>query len=183
MEKMPIFALSSNSNERSRFERLSTPVGFFYAPVRPICGSVTPCRSRNARQLVGSLTAGSAEPLFVFSTQPVIVIKLCQNPTTIAGRRAIGAPPAAWTQSSHFRQPTPSVLFTADLSWKYRTESFSETTLPLLAIKVNDILSKWQVQVFLDQSDALEEVAEAFRTVCETNSNLIDLYVGRNVSR
>lgn len=83
----------------------------------------------------------------------------------------------------HITIKDDGVLFTADLSWKYRTESFSETTLPLLAIKVNDILSKWQVQVFLDQSDALEEVAEAFRTVCETNSNLIDLYVGRNVSR
>lgn len=83
----------------------------------------------------------------------------------------------------HITIKDDGVLFTADLSWKYRTESFSETTLPLLAIKVNNILSKWQVQVFLDQSDALEEVAEAFRTVCETNSNLIDLYVGRNVSR
>lgn len=74
-------------------------------------------------------------------------------------------------------------VFNATVSWRDRRDSFSETTLPLLAIKVNDILSKWQVQVFLDQSDALEEVAEAFRTVCETNSNLIDLYVGRNVSR
>ena len=83
----------------------------------------------------------------------------------------------------HITIKDDGVLFTADLSWKYRTESFSEATLPLLAVRANDILSKWQVQAFLDQSEALEHVAEAFRTVCETNSDLIDLYVGRNVSR
>lgn len=83
----------------------------------------------------------------------------------------------------HITIKDDGVLFTADLSWNYRTESFSEATLPLLAVRANDILSKWQVQAFLDQSEALAEVAEAFRTVCETNSNLIDLYVGRNISR
>lgn len=107
MEKMPIFALSSFCNKRSD-ERLSTPVGFFYAPVRPICGSVTPCRSSNARQLVASSTAGSAGPFFISAHQPVIVFKLCRMQQTIAGRRAKCAPPAARTQSSQFRQPTPS---------------------------------------------------------------------------
>lgn len=111
MEKMPIFALSSNSCERSTDERLSTPVGFFYAPVRPICGSATPCRSRNARRLTRSSTAGSAEPLFVFSTQPVIVINLCRILVTTAGRRAKCAPPAAcshvWeTEKDHFHFAT-----------------------------------------------------------------------------
>ena len=154
MENLPIFALSSNSNERSRFERLSSPVGFFYAPVRPICGSVTPCRSRNARQLVGSLTAGSAEPLFVFSTQPVIVIKLCQTPTTIAGRSCAASLPARPGQGTPWRSCAPSMKEPYPLSpRKKRIFVTASEKFPIFAVssycnKRTDVRLLQQIGIF-----------------------------------
>ena len=109
MDKMPIFALSSFTRKRSTDERLSTPVGFFYAPVRPICGPVTPCRSRNARRLSSSSTAGSAGPFFISAQQPVIVIKSCRKLETIAGRSYAVTLPARPGRGTPWHSCAPSM--------------------------------------------------------------------------
>lgn len=78
MEKMSTFAMSSFIHKRTDV-RLFQQIGIFYACMLQICGTVTPCRSSNARQLVYSSTTGSAVPFFYCRTQPVIVLTYVEN--------------------------------------------------------------------------------------------------------
>lgn len=108
MEFLPIFAMSSFLHKRTDV-RLFPQIGIFYAYVYLICGTVTPCRSRNARQLVESLTTGSAVPFFLLSrtTTSNCFVK-CQKSTTIAGRYIVVTLPARLVRVTRWPSPTPS---------------------------------------------------------------------------
>lgn len=106
MEKMSIFAMSSFIHKRTDV-RLFQQIGIFYACMLQICGTVTPCRSSNARQLVYSSTTGSAVPFFLLPHTTSNCFNICRKCTTMAGRYIVVPFPARKAQFTRCSLPIP----------------------------------------------------------------------------
>lgn len=119
MKKMPIFALSSFIHKRTDV-RLFPQIGIFYARLQPICGTVTPCQSSNARQLVYSSTTGSAVPFFLLPLTTSNCFNICRKCTTMAGRYIVVNLPA---------RPMPAGLWPSCSLPQFPRNSKSPTTV------------------------------------------------------
>ena len=109
--------------------------------------------------------------------------KLRRKPSSTAGARNALALAYSSIEGVSVSIRDDGSVFIATVSWRNRSDSFSEPTLPLLAVRLNRIISGWSRRHILDQSEAMLRLSEAYHLVCESNSKLLDLYVGRNVSR
>lgn len=109
--------------------------------------------------------------------------RLRRTPSSTAGARRALALAYSSIEGVSVSIRDDGSVFNATVSWRDRRDSFSEPTLPLLAVRLNRIISGWSRRHILDQSEAMLRLSEAYHLVCESNSKLLDLYVGRNVSR
>lgn len=109
--------------------------------------------------------------------------KLRRNPSSTAGARNALALAYSSIEGVSVSIRDNGSVFNATVSWRDRRDSFSEPTLPLLAIRLNSIISGWSRRQILDQSEAMRHLSDAYLKVCESNRTLLELYVGRSTSR
>lgn len=109
--------------------------------------------------------------------------KLRRKPSSTAGARNALALAYSIQPDVRLEVGDNGTMFTATLSWRDRSEAFSEPTLPLVALRANRIISGWSRKQILDQSEAMRHISEAYLKVCESNRTLLELYVGRSTSR
>lgn len=109
--------------------------------------------------------------------------KLRRTPSSTAGARRALALAYSSIEGVSVSIRDDGSVFNATVSWRDRSEAFSEPTLPLVALRANRIISGWSRKQILDQSEAMRHLSEAYLKVCESNRTLLELYVGRSTSR